>query len=101
MGDFAAAMIAGQTIEHTCPPYVAPEGLPWPWIIAGIVLGVLALAAILYALLTKTPKTKKTRAVKIEPKPEPVVPIFIPQPTVMMMAPQYAPQLLLLGQVLA
>jgi len=89
--DWAKGMIAGETIEHTCPPYVAPDGLPWPWIIAGIVLGVLALAAILYALLKKTPKTKKTRAVKIEPKPEPV-PIFIPQPTVMMMAPQYAPQ---------
>jgi len=87
--DWAKGMIAGETIEHTCPPYVAPDGLPWPWIIAGIVLGVLALAAILYALLKKTPKTKKTRAVKIEPKPEPVVPLFIPQPTVVMMQPMY------------
>jgi len=94
--DWAKTMVTGETIEHTCPPYVAPDGLPWPWIIAGIVLGVLALAAILYALLKKTPKTKKTRAVKIEPKPEPVVPLFIPQPTILipqqsvvMMQPMY------------
>jgi hypothetical protein len=60
----------GENIEHTCPPYVEPEGLPWPWIIAGSVLGLLALVGIIYALTKKTPKVKKTRAVKIEQKPE-------------------------------
>jgi hypothetical protein len=60
----------GETIEHTCPPYVKPDELPWPWIIAGCVLGLLALVGIIYALTKKTPKVKKTRAVKIEQKPE-------------------------------
>jgi hypothetical protein len=76
-------LLGGETVEHTCPPYVPEEGLPWPWIITGIVLGLLALAAIIYAL-TKKPKVKKTRAVKIQPKPDPpLVPLFIPQPTVL------------------
>jgi len=98
---WAKAMIAGETIEHTCPPYVPEEGgLPWPWIIAGITLGLLALGAICFAL-QKTPKVKKTRAVKIEPKAAPAphheepeheeheeVPLvyFVPQPT--MLIPQ-------------
>lgn len=94
-GTWAAGMIAGETIEHTCPPYVAP-GMPWGWIIAGIVLGLLALAAIVYLLRPK-PKVKKTRAVKIEPKPEPQVVYFIPQPTILIpqqsvvQVPQYQP----------
>lgn len=84
--EWAKGMIQGETIEHTCPPYVPEEGLPWPWIIAGIILGLLALAAIIYAL-QKKPKVKKTRAVKIEPKPEPApVVYFVPQPT--MLIPQ-------------
>jgi len=82
--EYATGMTAGETIEHTCPPYTPPEeGLPWPWIIAGIILGLLALAAIIYAL-QKKPKVKKTRAVKIEPKPEPQrIVYFVPQPTVL------------------
>jgi len=79
---FAKSMVAGETIEHTCPPYVEPEGLPWPWIIAGIVLGLLALAALIY-FLQKKPKVKKTRAIKTTPKPEPQITYFIPQPTVL------------------
>jgi len=81
---WAENMVAGETLEHTCPPYVPEEGLPWPWIIAGIVLGLLALGALVY-FLSKKPKVKKTRAVKIEPKPEPKVvytQYFVPQPTV-------------------
>lgn len=80
--------IAGQKIEHVCPPWVPPKesGLPWPWIIAGIVLGLLAIAALVF-FLQKKPKVKKTRAVKIEPKPEPVTLMyFVPQPT--MLIPQ-------------
>jgi len=95
--EFALAMLGGETIEHTCPPYVPPEeGLPWPWIITGIVLGLLACGAIAY-FMTKKPKVKKTRAVKVEPKPQPVqmVQYFVPQPTVlipqtsMVQVPQY------------
>jgi len=82
--DWAKTMVAGETIEHTCPPYVEPAGLPWPWIIAGIILGLLALAAIIY-FLQKKPKVKKTRAIKTTPKPEPlpVITYFVPQPTVL------------------
>jgi len=79
---FAAAMKDGETIEHVCPP--KPEPFPWPWVIAGIILGLLALAALIYFLCAKKPKVKKTRAVKIEPKPEPVqIMYFVPQPTVL------------------
>lgn len=92
-GDIAKTMNNGQTIEHYCPFYVPPEpeeGLPWAWIISGIVLGLLALAAILYSM-KKTPKVKKTRAVTITPKKEepeeeeiPVRTVyFVPQPTVL------------------
>lgn len=90
--DWAKGMIAGETIEHTCPPYKPEEGLPWPWIITGIILGLLALAAlaIIYGL-QKKPKVKKTRAVKIEPKKEPIV-YFIPQPTVLVPQPSYVMQ---------
>lgn len=80
--------IAGQQIEHTCDPAPkeTPASLPWPWIIAGIVLGLLAIAAIIF-FLQKKPKVKKTRAVKIEPKPTPApMMYFIPQPT--MLVPQ-------------
>lgn len=96
---FADSIVAGEKIEHTCPPKPEPdEGLPWPLIIASCILGLLALAAIAYAL-QKKPKVKKTRAVKIEAKPEPQpVMYFIPQPTVLIpqtsvvqMAPQYTP----------
>jgi len=80
---WSKTMLGGETIEHTCPPYVPEEGLPWPWIIAGIILGLLALGALAYFLMKK-PKVKKTRAVKIEPKPAPApVPLFIPQPTIL------------------
>jgi len=82
--DWAKGMITGETIEHTCPPYQPEESLPWPWIIAGILLGLAALAAIIF-VLQKKPKVKKTRAVKIQPKKEPIV-YFIPQPT--MLIPQ-------------
>lgn len=81
--EWTKGMLGGETIEHTCPPYVEPEGLPWPWIIAGIIVALLALAAIAYFCMKK-PKVKKTRAVKIEPKKDPpLVPLFIPQPTVL------------------
>jgi hypothetical protein len=80
--DWAAGMLAGETVEKVCPPYKQPDGLPWPWIISGIVIGLLALGAIVYAL-QKKPKVKKTRAVKVEPKPEPVVTYFVQQPTVL------------------
>jgi len=86
--EWAKAMITGETIEHTCPPYVKPDdGLPWGWIIAGIILGSLGSCYHLVAALQKKPKVKKTRAVKIEPKedPKPVV-YFVPQPT--MLIPQ-------------
>jgi len=95
----AKTMNNGQTIEHYCPFYVPPEpeeGLPWVWIITGIVLGLLALAAIIYSL-QKTPKVKKTRDVKITPKEEPEeeVPLttvyFIPQPTMLVQQPMVAP----------
>jgi len=93
---FAAAMKDGETIEHVCPP--KPEPFPWPWVIAGIILGLLALAAILYFLCAKKPKVKKTRAVKIEPKPQPQqIMYFVPQPTVLIpqtsvvQVPQYQP----------
>lgn len=82
---WAEGMLAGETIEHTCPPY-EPEGLPWPWIIAGIVLALLAIIAAI-VMCQKKPKVKKTRAVKIEPKPEPApIMYFVPQPT--MLIPQ-------------
>jgi len=89
--------MGGQFIEHTCPQYVAEKGLPWPWIITGIVLGLLALAAIIYAL-QKKPKVKKTRAVKIEPKAQPAPVYFIPQPTMLIpqssvVMPTYQPQM--------
>jgi len=88
---FAQTMKAGQTIEHTCPPYEAPEELPWPLIIAGIVAALVAIAALIYFLTRKEPKVKKTRAVKIEPKPEPQPSIvyFVPQPTVLVSQPSY------------
>merc|ERR1712196_712881 len=79
--EWAKGMLAGETLEHTCPPYVQPT-LPWPWIIAGIVVGLLALGAIV-AALQKKPKVKKTRAVKVEPQPEPVQVMFVQQPTVL------------------
>merc|ERR1719224_373282 len=87
---FAKVMKDGETIEHICPPK-PEEPFPWPWVIAGIVLGLLALAALLYFLCAKKPKVKKTRAVKIEPKPQAQqIMYFIPQPTVLI--PQQAPQ---------
>jgi len=94
--DFAKAIVAGEFVEHYCAPKPEEPGLPWPWIIAGIVLGLIALGAIAYCL-KKQPKVKKTRAVKIEPKPEPTIMYFIPQPTVLIpqtsmiapVAPQY------------
>lgn len=106
---FSKSVKGGQTLEHTCPAYVEPEGLPWPWIITGIVCGLLAIGALIYFLTQKEPKVKKTRAVKIEPKPEPEAPkpepsvvYFVPQPTVLIPQPSviipqptvqtYAPQ---------
>jgi hypothetical protein len=66
-----AGMIDGETIEHTCPPYVPPEeGFPWLYLILGI-LAALILAAILAYFLCKKPKKptpkKKTPVVR---KPE-------------------------------
>jgi len=96
--DFAKTIVAGEFVEHYCPPKPVEEGLPWPWIIAGIILGTLALLGLIYYFCKKTPKVKKTRAVKIEQKPEPQpVMYFIPQPTVLipqtsMIAPVAAPQ---------
>merc|ERR1719443_1244438 len=52
------------------------------YVICGIVLGLLALAALIY-FLQKKPKVKKTRAIKTTPKPEPQITYFIPQPTVL------------------
>merc|ERR1719313_3123687 len=85
--------IAGETIEHTCPPYVEPEGLPWPWIIAGIILGLVGLVALIYFLTKKEPKVKKTRAVKITPpeEPKPVVvmqTVPVPQQSYVVVPPQ-------------
>lgn len=87
--DFAKAMKYGETIEHYCAPPPEPEE-PFPWLLVGlgILAGLLALGAILYYLLKKTPKVKKTRAVKITPKEEPepvptIVTYFVPQPTVL------------------
>lgn len=83
--EWAKGMIDGETIEHTCPPYVQPDEFPWLWVILGCVLALIGLAALIY-LLNKKPKTKKTRAMKITQKPEPppATPIyFIPQPTVL------------------
>jgi len=78
--------VMGQNIEHVCPQYEAPTGLPWPWIISGLVLGVLALGAVIF-LLQKQPKVKKTRAIKIDEPVEVVRPVyFVPQPT--MLIPQ-------------
>lgn len=82
--------LAGETIEHVCPAYVPPKAeLPWPWIIAGSLLGLAALIFLLMFCCMKKPKVKKTRAVKIEkPKetPAPVQMYFVPQPT--MLVPQ-------------
>jgi len=97
--EWSKGMIAGETIEHTCPPYVPPESNIWPWVIGGIVAALLALAALAY-FLQKKPKVKKTRAVKIEPKKDPPVITYIPQPTVlipmsqpsMVMQPTYTTQ---------
>lgn len=115
--EYALAMLAGENLEHYCPaPPVPPEEdeFPWPWVIAGIILALIALAAIIYALTQKKPKVKKTRAVSItpqqaapppKPKPPPVeeseeeevrTVYFIPQPTFVpqtsvVMAPQYQP----------
>jgi len=78
----------GQKIEHVCPPPPKKEkpkpGLPWKYIIPGIILGLLSIAACIYSC-QKKPKVKKTRAIKVEhPKPEPTpVTYFVPQPTVL------------------
>jgi hypothetical protein len=68
--DFAKNMVDGETLKHVCPPYVPPEPFPWAWVITGVVLGLIALGAIIYVLLKPKPKTKKTRAVKISPPKE-------------------------------
>lgn len=94
---FAKAMKNGETIEHICPP--KPDDIVLGlWVIAGIVLALLALCACLYFLCAKKPKVKKTRAVKIEPKPQPQqIMYFVPQPTVLIpqtsvvQVPQYQP----------
>merc|ERR1711862_486218 len=77
------------------------EGLPWLWIILGAIAGLLLIGAIIF-MLQKKPKVKKTRAVKIEPKPAaPAAPpvyfmpapqqtVPIPQPSVVQV-PQYQP----------
>jgi hypothetical protein len=102
--DFALGMTAGETVEHVCPPYQPPPCDFWckykTWIIVGSILALLAIAGLIFFLLQKKPKVKKTRTIipkKEEPKP---VITFIPQPTVLipqtsvvqMATPQYVPQ---------
>jgi hypothetical protein len=85
--DWALAMTAGETVEHVCPPYQPPPCDFWckykTWIIVGSILALLAIAGLIFFLLQKKPKVKKTRTIipkKEEPKP---VITFIPQPTVL------------------
>lgn len=102
--DWALAMTAGETVEHVCPPYQPPPCDFWckykTWIIVGSILALLAIAGLIFFLMQKKPKVKKTRQIipkKEEPKP---VITFIPQPTVLipqtsvvqMATPQYVPQ---------
>eukprot|EP00746_Dinoflagellata_sp_MGD_P116507 gnl/MRDRNA2_/MRDRNA2_52354_c0_seq1.p1 gnl/MRDRNA2_/MRDRNA2_52354_c0~~gnl/MRDRNA2_/MRDRNA2_52354_c0_seq1.p1 ORF type:complete len:331 (+),score=63.59 gnl/MRDRNA2_/MRDRNA2_52354_c0_seq1:80-994(+) len=86
---WAEGMLAGENIEHTCPPYEPEEGLPMLWIIAGSLLALAALIFVIMFCCMKKPKVKKTRAVKIEAKkePAPVLMYYVAQPTVQVPQP--------------
>merc|ERR1719387_904005 len=88
---FALNVTAGEYILHYCPtkpPEPEPGPNLLPWIILGVLAGLALCCGILYAVMHKPKKPKKTRAVKIEKKDEEaVVPLFIPQPTVLVQQP--------------
>jgi hypothetical protein len=81
--EFAAAVTDGEFIVHFCPvPPPVEESNTWIWL--GPLLGVLTLAAIGLTIFLLQPKKKikKTRAIKLAPAKEEVVPLWIPMPTV-------------------
>lgn len=86
--EFAKTVKFGEFVEHVCPPPAKPEDdNTWLYaLIAGLVA--LLLVAVLCYMMQKKPKQKKTRAVKIEPKKEEPVQLFIPQPTILIQQPQ-------------
>lgn len=83
----------GEEIDHICPPWPTPEPPAAKKSSLGLILGIIGgvvllgiLAAVIYFLFCQSsaPKAKKTRAVKIQPKKEPLA--MAPMP---LLAPTY------------
>merc|ERR1712224_1004600 len=90
--DFAKNVSAGEYILHYCPPLPPKKddgsSVPLLWIILAIIGGLLLFFGILYVILHKPKAPKKTRAIKIANEyEEAVVPLFVPQPTVLVRQP--------------